>query len=292
MVALDPRLCCPHARGVNPVTALAQLGGTASYAELTALTTRRKIRTAVTRGVIDRAALDVYCLRTGSADVENARSAGASLGGLSAALHHGWPVRFAPHRTELVRAVPKADRVGWATSPLRTIRDCATLHSFADALSVADSALRSGSVTYDSLTGAARVWPGRAQRVAQYADGRAANPFESSLRAIAIEAGLSVAAQWEVVSRGLVLHPDVADPMLGLALEADSYAHHGATRADHERDCERYNALVLAGWRVLRFTWSEVMFDPDRVIATMQAAIPNSYSTTTRSTPRVSKSAA
>ena len=112
------------------------------------------------------------------------------------------------------------------------------------------------------------------------------------MRALAIQAGLNVAAQWEVRTGGLRLHPDVADPFHGLALEADSYAHHGATREAHERDCERYNAMVLAGWRVLRFTWPEVMFNPDRVTRTIAAAMANRASTVTRSEPGVSRVAA
>jgi len=37
----------------------------------------------------------------------------------------------------------------------------------------------------------------------------------------------------------------------------------------HDRDCVRYNALTVAGWVVLRFTWSQVMQSPAYVIATL-----------------------
>ena len=33
------------------------------------------------------------------------------------------------------------------------------------------------------------------------------------------------------------------------------------SRKAHRRDCARYNLLVLRGWRVLRFTWEQVMHD-------------------------------
>lgn len=71
------------------------------------------------------------------------------------------------------------------------------------------------------------------------------------LRALAIRAGAAVIPQYEVRARGLTLHPDLADPLRGIVLEADSWGFH-ASRSDHERDCVRYNALTATGWRVLR----------------------------------------
>lgn len=47
-------------------------------------------------------------------------------------------------------------------------------------------------------------------------------------------------------------------------VEADSFEFHGHRRA-LKRDCERYNALVLHGWVVLRFSWEHVMHQPDYV---------------------------
>ncbi|QBX55885.1 DUF559 domain-containing protein [Nocardioides seonyuensis] len=70
----------------------------------------------------------------------------------------------------------------------------------------------------------------------------------------------------------VTFHPDLADPFTGLAIEANSWAHH-ASKADHDEDCVRYNALVVAGWTVLRFTWEQVMFSPSEVVATVRAAL-------------------
>lgn len=102
---------------------------------------------------------------------------------------------------------------------------------------------------------------------------RTANPFESALRAHFIDAGLEVIPQYEVVTERLTLHPDMANPILGIAVEADSYTHHGVEKADFLRDCERYNALTAAGWHVLRFAWEQVMANRDYVIRTVQAVI-------------------
>lgn len=148
------------------------------------------------------------------------------------------------------------------TTRLRTIVDCARVLPFDEALAIADSALRSGDVTRDDLdaidvrgAGAEAV-----RRVLRHADARAANPFESVLRALCIEAGLDVEPQATLdLGTGLV-HPDLVCSLLRLVLEADSWTFH-TTRRAHRRDCARYNLLVIRGWRVLRFTWEQVMHD-------------------------------
>ncbi len=39
------------------------------------------------------------------------------------------------------------------------------------------------------------------------------------------------------------------------------------------RDCRRYNALTLAGWIVIRFSWVLVMHDPAYVHATLVGVV-------------------
>jgi len=65
---------------------------------------------------------------------------------------------------------------------------------------------------------------------------------------------------------------DLADLDHGIVVEADSYRHH-ATREGFERDCERYDELVVRVWLVLRFTWRQVMNDPEWVKRTLVAAM-------------------
>ncbi len=65
---------------------------------------------------------------------------------------------------------------------------------------------------------------------------------------------------------------DVAFPAARLAIEVDGWAWH----CDAERfraDRARQNALVNAGWRVLRFTWHDLTARPDRVVAEIRAAL-------------------
>jgi very-short-patch-repair endonuclease len=102
---------------------------------------------------------------------------------------------------------------------------------------------------------------GAVRRVLRHADARAANPFESVLRALCIEADLPVEPQAEVVLGQDVIHPDVVCLDRRVVVEGDSWTWH-ATRKAHTRDCARYNLLTVHGWLVLRFTWEQVMLEP------------------------------
>jgi very-short-patch-repair endonuclease len=64
--------------------------------------------------------------------------------------------------------------------------------------------------------------------------------------------------------RGLRVTPDLVDRSRRLVIEAESWKYHGHRKALHN-DCGRYNALVLRGWTVLRFSWEHVMLEPDYV---------------------------
>lgn len=69
---------------------------------------------------------------------------------------------------------------------------------------------------------------------------------------------------------GQVFHPDVLFEAERIVLEFDGRAsHHSAEQ--FLRDRERQNLLVLAGYRVLRFTW-EHLDDPDYVVRTVRQA--------------------
>jgi very-short-patch-repair endonuclease len=150
-----------------------------------------------------------------------------------------------------------------ATTPGATVTWCAARLPFDEALAIADSALRHLDVTTAELVRRAEEMPDRYRtrcvRVAQHADARAANPFESVLRAIAIDVdGLDVEPQVWVDDVG---RPDLLDRALRLVIEADSFEFHGRRRA-LTHDCERYNAFVVGGHLVLRFSWEHVMHEP------------------------------
>lgn len=120
---------------------------------------------------------------------------------------------------------------------------------------MADSALRDQTVTREQLLAA---------------DGRADNPFESCLRAIALDVpGWSPQAQPHVPGVG---HADVGEAAARLVLEAESFEFHALPEA-FAYDLRRYTAMVRAGWVVLRFGWDELMHRPDEVRATIEAVL-------------------
>jgi very-short-patch-repair endonuclease len=70
----------------------------------------------------------------------------------------------------------------------------------------------------------------------------------------------------------LTLHPDLADPVLGIIIEAESFEWHGESAA-LTRDCRRYNTFTRLGWIVVRFSWYQVMFEPAYVQRTLREAV-------------------
>jgi very-short-patch-repair endonuclease len=165
---------------------------------------------------------------------------------------------------------------GVATSPEVTLEQCLRHLPFDEALAVADSALRAGfgAQAIAAIADRARG-PGSPQirRVAELATPRAANPFESVLRAIAADVGgLRMPAQVVIRDGAFVVRPDLVDERLRIVAEADSFEWHGG-RAALAADARRYNMLVVAGWIVLRFSWEDVMFRSDEVRRVLVEAV-------------------
>lgn len=281
--------------GMSVPEALVRLGGVARREALVRLCGRRAVDRALRAG-------DLVVLTRGTyahPDAETGRVAAAQVSGVlshrSSALSRGWAVRTPPdlpdvtlakgrtpspeqrsritlHRTDL----GPDDVEDGRTSPERTLLDCLRTLPFDEALAVADSALREGfpSAQLSAIARDARG-PGsaRVRAVAAAADGRAANPFESSLRAVCLQVeGLDVEPQVPIRDPYWLGRPDLVDVRLKIVLEADSFEWHGG-RAALDRDARRYNALVAAGWVVLRFSWEEVMLHPARVRATIEAVV-------------------
>lgn len=275
---------------------LERMGGVATRASLVRATSRSDVDRSLAAGDLVVVARGRYAL----ASADEARVAAHRLSGVashaSAALRHGWQVRLPPdlphvtvpkgrtpspeqrqgiylHRTDL----GPDDVVDDVTTRERTLADCLRTGPFADALCVADSALRDGFGRSRLLALARDLrGPGSvlARRVAQSADGRAANAFESALRAIALEVtGLQVEPQ-QAVRRGqrFLGRPDLVDNRLGIVLEADSFGWHG-DRVALARDARRYNAFSVNGWLVLRLVWEDVMFRPDEVRLIVEQAV-------------------
>ncbi|MDX6325768.1 MAG: hypothetical protein QOK15_2122 [Nocardioidaceae bacterium] len=292
---------------MHPVSALQRLGGVSDRSTLLLMTSRRRLRTAVRKDEIVRAGRNRYVLPTASQGIRAAGRVAGVASHLTAASLHGWEIVRQPERPQVIvprgRKIELARRQGievrWrtplgehevahgiVTEPHRTVIDCARDLPFADALAVADSALRRGQVDRDRLVAMALGLStnGRTQalRVVNAADGRAANPFESALRAIALDVpGLTVEPQVVIDDRGFYGHPDLVDRMRRVVIEADSFEWHGH-RSALKRDCERYNALVLRGWTVIRFAWEHVVVEPEYVHNCLVAIVEGPRERTTR----------
>jgi very-short-patch-repair endonuclease len=65
---------------------------------------------------------------------------------------------------------------------------------------------------------------------------------------------------------------DMAWPSVKVAVEADGREHHDAPEALY-RDRVRGNALALAGWTVLRFTWADLVRRPQWIVEQVRRAL-------------------
>ncbi len=270
-----------------------RLGGVAVWSELRAAHSARLIRRSVEDDAVVRATKGRYVLPSTAAHLALAQSRSAALSHVSAAVHHGWKVKTVPDAAWVTvprnRRLREQQRVGirphhaelgpddvrhGVTVPLRTVLDCARALPFDEALAVADSALRARDITKAELLEEAdrALGPGARQlrRVAAHAIGRAANPFESVLRALCIEEGFDLAPQLELWAPGLYAVVDLGSEELLLVVEAEGFEHHG-TRKGLRKDCRRHTELAVFGYSSLRYAFEDVMGDQPWVRWTLRS---------------------
>jgi very-short-patch-repair endonuclease len=280
----------------NAVEVLTRLGGVASWAQLRRQVHWRAISTALEAGTVARTGPGRYALPS----AEQGRVAASRLTGVAshttAAAYWGWAIKAAPVQPHVTvhpkRKLGRHQRDGvtlhwrdlalgdvadgWVTTPARTVIDCCLDLPFDEALAVFDSSWRGGLKPREVQIAAMSLVPRQCNRVlalARASDPRAANPFESVLRAIARDVpGLVVVPQRVIKDRPFYARVDLADDNLRIVLEADSFEFHTG-RTAFDRDCRRYNGLVVRRWLVLRFSWEQVMFDPKGVREMLMAAV-------------------
>ena len=270
---------------------LGRRGGSASFGELRALVSARAIRKALAAGAIHRVAKGVYALPESPSALTVARSQGGVVSYTSAALHWGMKVITPPPLPHVTLPPGKVRRrtgqrciLHWSeasvdgdvTTPIQTLLDCIRVLPLAEALAVTDSALHLGIVDQDDLFTAAGKLRGphrrRIQRVVGLADGRAESVLESALRAILLEAGIDgFVPQVAVRDAEFSARLDLGHSGLRIGLEAEGFEHHG-TRQALVKDCRRHVNLSIRGWTVLRFSWEDIMYDPDWVAGAVREA--------------------
>jgi hypothetical protein len=159
------------------------------------------------------------------------------------------------------------------TSVLATLRECARTRPVTEAVTLIDSALRRRLVTLDAV----RMAAGRGSRLHRavlLADPRSGSVLESALRVLLALAGLRPPESQYVIRGGgsFVARVDFCWPAWRLIVEADGRRWHDPEDR-RNADRRRANACVSYGWRVLRFTWAEVLHEPSYVIETVRQAL-------------------
>ncbi|TDD62813.1 DUF559 domain-containing protein [Kribbella antibiotica] len=273
---------------------LTQLGGSATYAELTAVIPRRALDRAVRNGDVVRLTRGVYGHPQLGADRSTALAHAGVLSHTSAALAWRLPLLSAPPKPHVTLPTHRKARSGppavlhWADLPAadlrrgltsleRTVIDCARILPFGEALAVGDAALATGQLGLEELQIAADRARGRGRAnaiaVATAADARSGSFLESIVRSLLLEAGIDdFEPQVLVLTAGRPARVDLANRRLRIVLEAEGYEFHGSP-AKFADDCRRYDELVAAGWHVLRFTYQQILGDPAWVIATVRSAM-------------------
>ena len=140
------------------------------------------------------------------------------------------------------------------------------------AVATADSALRQGLVPLTELrrdlaTSCGRG-SGRTRRVGASVDPLSGTVLETLLHLLLHAVVPEPVSQFEIRDRwgAFVARVDLCWRDVRLVAEADGFAYH-SDRASYRRDRERLNQLERLGWRVLRFSWEDVVSRPEHVVA-------------------------
>ena len=244
------------------------MGGACDRAALVKLRGRREVNAAIENGTLIRTARGRYALgQPGRSETGECSGRGAVSPKRRAALGLGSEDRAGQTdvtvpRTRRITVAARElvvphwadlgpdDVAGMVTSPRRTLVDCMRNLPLDEAVPIVDSAIRAGDFTKRELIAIAATREAEAEHgswaVADEATSKAANAFESVARAEAdLVPGLEVEAQFPVAGPTTIvpLHPDLADPALGIIIEAESFDWHGESAA-LTRDCRRYNSFT------------------------------------------------
>lgn len=141
--------------------------------------------------------------------------------------------------------------------PLSALATAAGCISRTELMAAADTALARALVSHDDLSELAAVLPRRRRHGLEWATGKAGSGSESEFAALLRSAGIEFTQQSEVLPHHFV------DFLIGrsLIIEIDSNLWHGTPAqqaADRARDAE----FTRRGYRVVRFTYEQVLFQP------------------------------
>lgn len=296
--------CFPAARQCQATRAQLRAAGLSSGAVQRALASGELLR--LRRGVYALAPLPVrgrHLLRDGVPDVGYLAAARAAVTGLgravvarrTAAVLYGMDMLVEPDLVELrvphgrvlqepgIEALPSRQTrhvdcsvAGYEalpmTTPVDTVLDCATSRPMREAVVLADSALRRGLVTVEELVAEVGRRRGhrdgaRWRRLLHLVDDRSGSVLESVLRYLLVLHGYRPESQY-VVRRGTLLvgRFDFCLEQARVIVECDGRRWHDPEDV-RQKDRQKANALTRQGWRLLRFSWDEVLHSPAYVLA-------------------------
>jgi very-short-patch-repair endonuclease len=260
---------------VEAVAAVAAWGGAARWKQLRAMgVSEGRLRAAVRRGSLVRHG-SVYAVTDAALDVVVAAELGGRLTCLSAASRLGLDTLSPPRKVHV--AVPRNNSRtselaivhrtrpgrGWLASVPEALVQALGCLPPLEALVMVDSALHQRRTAARVLR-ARIVGPDSVRRrgVLALADGRAESAIETVARVGIRSTGLPVVAQ--------VFIPDVGRVDLlvdgWLVIEIDGYAHH-SSRQQFRDDRRRANLLTQQGYVLLRFSYEDVLFRTDQMLA-------------------------
>lgn len=195
-------------------------------------------------------------------------------------IHFAAPVkrRVGPEVRFTCRRIPPqfvAHRAGMALAcPAYAAAECATWDEGRSLM----AGLRQGLIHVDELPAvldalAGTVGHGRRSVVVRAAERNPWSYAELLLQRVLLAAGIDGwVANQAIRVGGRRFYPDLCFPAHRLVVEFDGYAEH-SKRQQFLDDRERQNALVTAGYRVLRFTWEDLNRRPDYIVATVRRAL-------------------
>ncbi len=182
-----------------------------------------------------------------------------------------------PNDGQLVNAIP-------VTEPTRSVLDAAALLTVSQLDAVVDSVIRKRLTTLDQLVclvagvgTAGRAGMGTLRRLLEERDPGARVPdstFNRLVGSLLVATGLP-APQYEFEvwhESRLVGRADLAYPQQRLLIECDGARWHH-NRRSFAADPRRRNALVLAGYQVLNFTWDDYANRRNQIARSVAAAL-------------------
>jgi very-short-patch-repair endonuclease len=218
----------------------------------------------------------------------------AFLGGRSGALAWGWDLLVAPQKVELVikpGGFTERDDVDYTqlvwgeTTTLRvrglapvpvlsavdTVLHCAITLPRRESVAIADSAMRAKTVTLKQLKAAARTHHGKKgyramRKVLDWSDPKCGSVLESAFRVLVLQAGiLRPKSQFKIG----VHRVDFCWHAIRLVVEVDGRRFHDPEDVRNS-DRKRNHFLASTHWTLLRFTWAEIVHDPDYVLGILR----------------------